>query len=67
MQFVFRYMPRNQKPSFWKDCDMATYKIDGAKFQSIEELKESLWPLYEGKMSREEFEKYVEENVQKIE
>jgi hypothetical protein len=46
---------------------MATYKIDGAKFQSIEELKESLWPLYEGKMSREEFEKYVEENVQKIE
>ncbi len=44
---------------------MATYKIDGAKFQSLEELKESLWPLYEGKMSREEFEKYVQENVQK--
>ncbi len=46
---------------------MATYKIDGAKFQSLEELKESLWPLYEGRMSREEFEKYVQENVQKTE
>lgn len=46
---------------------MATYKIDGAKFQSLEELKESLWPLYEGKMSRDEFEKYVQENVQKTE
>ncbi len=46
---------------------MATFKIDGAKFQSLEELKESLWPLYEGRMSREEFEKYVQENVQKIE
>ncbi|HPA71720.1 MAG: hypothetical protein KBA61_03155 [Spirochaetes bacterium] len=43
---------------------MASYKIDGAKFQSMEELKESIWPLYQGKMSREEFEKYVEEHVQ---
>lgn len=46
---------------------MPTYKIDGAKFQSLEELKESLWPLYEGRMSRDEFEKYVQENVQKTE
>ncbi len=46
---------------------MATYKIDGAKFQSMEELKESLWPLYQDKMSREEFDKYVEENVIVIE
>lgn len=45
---------------------MSVYKIDGAKFQTMEELKESLWPLYEGKMSREEFEKYVSENVQVI-
>ncbi|MCX7679786.1 MAG: hypothetical protein N2316_11305 [Spirochaetes bacterium] len=45
---------------------MASYKINGAKFPSLEELKESLWPLYEGKMTREEFEKYVEENVQKV-
>ncbi len=45
---------------------MASYKIDGAKFQSMEELKESIWPLYQGKMSREEFEKYVEEHVQVV-
>ena len=46
---------------------MATYKIDGAKFKSLEELKETLWPLYEGKMTREEFEKYVKDNVEKRE
>jgi hypothetical protein len=45
---------------------MAMYKIDGAKFNSIEELKESLWPLYEGKMSREEFEKYIADNMQVV-
>ncbi len=45
---------------------MATYKIDGAKFQSMEELKESIWPLYQGKMSRDEFEKYVESNVEVV-
>jgi hypothetical protein len=45
---------------------MATYKIDGAKFQSIEELKESLWPLYEGKMSKADFDAYIEKNVQKL-
>ncbi len=45
---------------------MATFKIDGAKFQTIEELKESLWPLYEGKMTRQDFEKYISENVQKV-
>jgi hypothetical protein len=42
---------------------MSTYKIDGAKFSSVEELLESLWPLYDGKMSREDFEKYVKENM----
>ncbi len=46
---------------------MATYKIDGAKFSSMEELLESLWPLYQGRMSREEFEKYVKENVKTAE
>ncbi|HNR87772.1 MAG TPA: hypothetical protein PKM65_05490 [Spirochaetota bacterium] len=44
---------------------MATYKIDGAKFSSLEELKESLWPLYQDRMSKEEFDSYVEKNVQK--
>lgn len=46
---------------------MATYKIDGAKFSSEEELKECLWPLYQGKMTREEFDKYIKDNVQIIE
>jgi hypothetical protein len=46
---------------------MSTYKIDGAKFSSVEELKESLWPLYEGKMSREDFDKYIKENMQVVE
>ncbi len=42
------------------------YKIDGAKFDSIDGLKESLWPLYEGKMSKEEFDKYVQDNVEEV-
>jgi hypothetical protein len=45
---------------------MSKFKIDGAKFESIEELKESLWPLYQDKMSKEEFDAYVEKNVQKL-
>jgi len=40
-------------------------KLDGAKFESVEELVESLYPLYSDKMSLEEFKKYVEENAQK--
>lgn len=43
---------------------MAYYKIDGAKFDSLEELIESLWPLYKGRLSREEFESYVKENLE---
>lgn len=46
---------------------MATYKIDGAKFKTMEEVKETLWALYQSKMDRAQFEKYVEENVEKIE
>ena len=46
---------------------MAHYKLDGAKFESLEELKEALWQLYKDRMSREEFEHYIEENVQVIE
>lgn len=40
------------------------YKIDGAKFPTLEELKESLWPLYQEKMKRADFDKYVEEHVE---
>lgn len=43
---------------------MAFYKLDGAKFPSLEELKEAMWPIYQDKMSKEEFDKYVEQNAQ---
>jgi len=45
---------------------MARYKIDGAKFGSMDELREALWPLYRDKMNREEFERYISENVEVI-
>ncbi|HOJ49600.1 MAG TPA: hypothetical protein PKW55_02200 [Spirochaetota bacterium] len=46
---------------------MPFYKIEGAKFKTMEELKESLWQLYKDKMSREDFEKYVQEKVEVVE
>ena len=45
---------------------MATYKLDGAKFSSLDELKTSMWEMYKDKMSQEEFDKYVEANVVKV-
>lgn len=42
-----------------------SYKLDGAKFSTIEELIEALYPIYSDKMSEEEFKKYVEENAEK--
>lgn len=42
-----------------------TYKLDGAKFPSLEELVEALYPLYEDKMTLEEFKKYAEEHAEK--
>jgi hypothetical protein len=41
------------------------YKLDGAKFPSLEELVEALYPLYADKMSVEEFKKYAEEHAEK--
>ncbi len=41
------------------------YKLDGAKFPTIEDLIEALYPLYSDKMSEEEFRKYVEEKAEK--
>ncbi len=41
------------------------YKLDGAKFGTIEDLIQALYPLYSDKMSEEEFKKYVEENAEK--
>ena len=42
-----------------------SYKLDGAKFPTIEELVEALYPIYADKMSEEEFKKYAEENAEK--
>jgi len=41
------------------------YKLDGAKFPTIEELVEALYPMYSDKMSEAEFKKYVEEHAEK--
>jgi len=41
------------------------FKLDGAKFDTIDELVEALYPLYSDKMSVEEFKAYAEENAQK--
>ena len=46
---------------------MAFYKLDGAKFPSMEELKEAMWEIYQEKMSEEEFDKYLKEKVEVIE
>ena len=46
---------------------MAFYKLDGAKFPSMEELKEALWEIYQDKMSQEEFDKYIKEKTEIIE
>ncbi|HTX73426.1 MAG TPA: hypothetical protein VMC79_11420 [Rectinemataceae bacterium] len=44
-----------------------TYKLDGAKFPSLDELVEALYPLYSDTMSEEEFRKYAEEKAEKHE
>lgn len=41
------------------------YKLDGAKFQSLDELVEALYPMYSDRMSEDEFRKYAEENAEK--
>ncbi|HOX91547.1 MAG TPA: hypothetical protein PLC54_01395 [Spirochaetales bacterium] len=40
------------------------YKLDGAKFQTIDELVEALFPLYSDTMSEEEFRAYAEKNAE---
>lgn len=39
----------------------------GAKFSSLEELKEAIWELMKDKMSREEFEEYIKKHVKEVE
>ncbi|MGP1430882.1 MAG: hypothetical protein ACTTI6_00475 [Treponema sp.] len=41
------------------------YKLDGAKFPTLEDLVEALYPLYADKMSEEDFKKYAEANAEK--
>lgn len=41
------------------------YKLDGAKFPTLEDLVEALYPLYADKMSEEEFKKYAEDHAEK--
>jgi len=41
------------------------YKLDGAKFPTLDDLVEALYPLYADRMSVEEFRKYAEENSEK--
>ena len=40
------------------------YKLDGAKFSTLEELIEALYPIYSDKMSEEEFKNYAEEHAE---
>jgi len=46
---------------------MGKFKIDGVKFSTMDELKASLWELYKDKMSKDEFENYIKNNVQEVE
>ena len=41
------------------------FKLDGAKFPTLDDLVEALYPLYADKMSEEKFKKYAEENAEK--
>jgi hypothetical protein len=47
--------------------DYMTYKLDGAKFPSLEELIQALYPIYADRMSEDEFRKYAEEHAEKQE
>lgn len=41
------------------------YKLDGAKFPTLDDLVEALYPLYADKMSLEEFRAWAEEHAEK--
>ena len=41
------------------------YKLDGAKFDTLDYFVDALYILYSDKMSEEEFRKYAEENSEK--
>lgn len=60
---VFKIKYYNDNCNKWGG--IVAYKLDGAKFETIEELVEALYPIYSDKMSVEEFKKFVEENASK--
>ncbi len=41
------------------------YKLKGAKFETLEDLVDALFPLFGDGRSLEEFRKYAEENAEK--
>jgi hypothetical protein len=41
-----------------------SYKLDGAKFPTLDELVEALYPMYADTMSEEEFRAYAEEHAE---
>jgi len=43
---------------------METFKIDGAKFTSMEELRAVMWELYKDTLTPEAFEAYLYANVE---
>jgi|GEM_PF-323344 len=38
----------------------------GAKFSSIDELKQAMWELFKDKMSKEEFENYIKDKIKEV-
>lgn len=51
---------------FWTDQgERMAYKLDGAKFETLEDLVDALYPIYSSEMSLEEFKKYCEEKAEK--
>ncbi len=39
----------------------------GARFSSIEELKQAIWELFKDKMSKEEFENFIKDKIVEVE
>jgi hypothetical protein len=46
-----------------REAFVKTYKLDGVRFLSKEDLIDNMWQAYQDKMSREEFDKYIAENM----
>ena len=61
---AFRHRGATRPADAAREVPMS-YKLDGAKFPTLDELVEALYPLYADKMSIEEFRKYAEEHAEK--